>query len=239
MNNTTNEIAIKRILKDIHTLNNSNLNDNGIYFHYNDDNIYNMKFMIIGSTETPYNYGYYLFDVVFPDNYPFSPPNVQFCTQGLNIRMNPNLYVGGKVCLSLLNTWSGPQWTSCNSILSIMLSIQSMILVNNPLSNEPGYENDKSDSSTNYQQIIEYANYRVAVINMLVDTPYNFIIFKQYMVDNFIKNYNSIIENINFLIDKYSNKKNNTIRCSIYNINLNCNFNTLLKKINKLHNNLS
>lgn len=59
MNNTTNEIAIKRILKDIHTLNNSNLNDNGIYFHYNDDNIYNMKFMIIGSTETPYNYGYY------------------------------------------------------------------------------------------------------------------------------------------------------------------------------------
>ena len=39
------------------------------------------------------------------------PAQVQFLTTGGGtVRFNPNLYHCGKVCLSLLGTWSGPSW---------------------------------------------------------------------------------------------------------------------------------
>ncbi len=39
------------------------------------------------------------------------PAQVQFLTTGGGtVRFNPNLYNCGKVCLSLLGTWSGPSW---------------------------------------------------------------------------------------------------------------------------------
>lgn len=46
-----------------------------------------------------------------------------------------------QVCLSLLGTWSGPGWDAKTStLLQVFLSIQSLILVDEPYFNEPGYE---------------------------------------------------------------------------------------------------
>ena len=43
---------------------------------------------------------------------------VQFLTTGGGrVRFNPNLYACGKVCLSLLGTWSGPSWVPGQSTL--------------------------------------------------------------------------------------------------------------------------
>lgn len=59
------------------------------------------------------------------------------------LRLNPNLYQCGKVCLSLLNTWTGSkseQWTPGKStILQVLLSIQALVLNAKPFFNEPGY----------------------------------------------------------------------------------------------------
>lgn len=59
------------------------------------------------------------------------------------LRLNPNLYECGKVCLSLLNTWSGSKselWTPGKStILQVLLSIQALVLNAKPFFNEPGY----------------------------------------------------------------------------------------------------
>lgn len=50
------------------------------------------------------------------------------------MRFNPNLYAEGKVCLSLLGTWSGPGWVpGVSSLAQVLLSIQSAILVEAPL----------------------------------------------------------------------------------------------------------
>lgn len=38
-------------------------------------------------------------------------------TGGGRCRFNPNLYNCGKVCLSLLGTWSGPSWDPATSTL--------------------------------------------------------------------------------------------------------------------------
>ena len=91
--------------------------------------------LIIGTENTVYEHGFYLFKFEFPINYPISPPKVLFYPNDRKTRYNPNLYRNGKVCLSLLNTWTGEQWTACQSIRSILLTLIS-ILNDKPLLNE-------------------------------------------------------------------------------------------------------
>ena len=59
------------------------------------------------------------------------------------LRVNPNLYVDGKVCLSLLNTWTGrgnEVWDpSSSSILQVLVSLQGLVLNEKPYFNEAGY----------------------------------------------------------------------------------------------------
>jgi ubiquitin-conjugating enzyme E2 O len=60
------------------------------------------------------------------------------------LRLNPNLYENGNVCLSLLNTWRGKGtelWDASNSsILQLLISLQGLVLNANPYFNEAGYE---------------------------------------------------------------------------------------------------
>ncbi|KAH7717023.1 hypothetical protein AAVH_15537, partial [Aphelenchoides avenae] len=98
--------------------------------------------LIIGPVGTPYANGCFLFDVYQPPDYPNSPPHVQLTTTGNGtVRFNPNLYACGKVCLSLLNTWLGfpkERWSPSSSLLQVLVSIQALILVEDPWFNEPG-----------------------------------------------------------------------------------------------------
>ncbi|XP_069785715.1 (E3-independent) E2 ubiquitin-conjugating enzyme isoform X3 [Narcine bancroftii] len=61
-------------------------------------------------------------------------------------RLNPNLYDNGKVCVSLLGTWIGKgteRWTTKSSLLQVLISIQGLILVNEPYYNEAGFDSDR------------------------------------------------------------------------------------------------
>lgn len=55
------------------------------------------------------------------------------------MRFNPNLYKNGKVCLSILGTWTGPAWSPALTLEKVFVSIQSL-LSEQPYTNEPGYE---------------------------------------------------------------------------------------------------
>lgn len=69
-----------------------------------------MKALIIGPDNTPYENGCFIFDILLGPAYNQSPPQVKIVTTlGGKYRLNPNLYAEGKVCLSLLGTWSG-EW---------------------------------------------------------------------------------------------------------------------------------
>ncbi|XVF18841.1 hypothetical protein REPUB_Repub11eG0057500 [Reevesia pubescens] len=100
-----------------------------------------LRAVIVGAEGTPYHDGLFFFDVFFPASYPKVPPNVYYHSGGL--RLNPNLYCCGKVCLSLLNTWSGnknEKWIpSMSTMLQVLVSIQALILNQKPYFNEPGY----------------------------------------------------------------------------------------------------
>lgn len=113
----------------------------GIFVECEDSDISLVYAVIIGPDNTPYEGGFFLFLLRFPRSYPMDPPHVQLMTTGAGtVRFNPNLYADGKVCLSILGTWSGPGWSPAMSLQSVLLSIQSL-LCENPYFNEPAFEN--------------------------------------------------------------------------------------------------
>ena len=229
-----NQINAKRLVKDIKDLEINNLQSHGIYHYINEDNIYNIKILMIGPDNTPYCYGFYLFDITIPDEYPFKPPIVKYCTQNGYTRFNPNLYVNGKVCLSILNTWAGPQWSSCNNITTVLLSIQSMVFVKNPLHNEPGFENDKSSRNSNYNKLIMYENLNTSIYRMVKSLPSNFNYFNSIITKLFIDNYNKIIE----VIKNNLNQDKKFIDCHMYSMKGTLNYSQLNNDIIELYNSI-
>lgn len=108
-----------------------------------------LRAVILGADGTPYHDGAFFFDVFFPADYPNSPPRVYYHSGGL--RLNPNLYANGYVCLSLLNTWEGnlnQRWRpGYSTMLQVLVSIQGLVLNAKPYFNEPGYEKSMGTAS--------------------------------------------------------------------------------------------
>ncbi|XP_069510781.1 (E3-independent) E2 ubiquitin-conjugating enzyme [Ambystoma mexicanum] len=101
--------------------------------------------LIKGPNRTPYEDSLFLFDMQLPNIYPAVPPLFRYLSQ-CSGRLNPNLYDNGKVCVSLLGTWIGKgteRWTSKSSLLQVLISIQGLILVNEPYYNEAGFDSDR------------------------------------------------------------------------------------------------
>ena len=143
------DTCTKKIQRELATyINSLPMNyESSVYVRYDPNNIRNIKALIVGPKDTPYENGCYIFDIFVPNQYPNVPPKVNLqTTGGGSVRFNPNLYNSGKVCLSLLGTWSGTggeKWNADTStLLQVLVSIQSLILVENPYFNEPGYERD-------------------------------------------------------------------------------------------------
>jgi ubiquitin-protein ligase len=114
-----------------------------------------MRFCIVGPWDTPYEQGLFFFDMFLPATYPQVPPKVKITTTGHgSFRFNPNLYANGKVCLSLLGTWSGPGWDpKVSTLLQVLVSIQAMVMTDEPYYNEPGWANDKGTPRENRAHI--------------------------------------------------------------------------------------
>eukprot|EP00803_Ostreobium_quekettii_P001409 evm.model.scf_992.6 EVM.evm.TU.scf_992.6 scf_992:30174-39528(+) len=149
-----------------------------IFVRHDSDRIDKVRAMITGPDGTPYGYGCFIFDVYFPSDYPNVPPLMNLETTGRGrVRFNPNLYNDGKVCLSLLGTWHGvdahEKWDARRSnLFQILVSIQGMILVEDPYFNEPMVDTMRNMSegvaaSTNYNAEIQLNTIRWAMIDQL------------------------------------------------------------------------
>ena len=130
--------------------------------------------LVTGPFGTPYEGGFFLFEMRCPPDYPHRPPAVKLLTTGGGrVRFNPNLYACGKVCLSILGTWAGPGWTPCHSISSVLLSIQSLMNAK-PYHNEPGFEVARNPRDVeDYNDVIRHECLRAAVLDMAGDTSMN------------------------------------------------------------------
>jgi ubiquitin-protein ligase len=190
-----NKETTQRLLKDVRQIMKHPLTDNGIYYSHDESDMMKGYGLIVGPEDTPYFGGFYFFKFEFPDDYPFSPPKVTYMTNDGFTRYNPNLYKCGKVCVSILNTWSGDKWSSCQTINSILLTLCSL-LNEAPLENEPGQSKNCSDFIP-YQKSIQYSNINFAICDMInlskQKIPSPFEIFYPFMRQIFFKNYDKVM----------------------------------------------
>ena len=225
-------LATKRIHADIKLIKTGILDNENIYVDFNESDIFKARALVIGPPikDSPYVGGFYFFDIEFPKNYPLSPPKVKFMTLYDRVRFNPNLYKCGKVCLSILNTWSGPGWTTAQNLYSVLISLQSL-LHEFPIQNEPGWERETGKKSEDYNNVLAFFNIKVAVINMIEKTPKDFEVFKDIMIQYLVKNFNKYNE----FIDKYVYLDKQTLRSGIYDMTVDYNIKDLQEKLLMLY----
>jgi ubiquitin-conjugating enzyme E2 Z len=224
--------TIHRLLKDVKQIIKSPLTDQGIYYIHDDADMMKGYAMIVGPSDTPYFGGYYFFEFSFPADYPHTPPKVKYYTNGNNIRFNPNLYCCGKVCISLLNTWKGDQWTACQTISSVLLSLCTL-LCSDPLLNEPGVNKYHPDM-LNYNSIIEFSNINIAVCDIInkrkgVYLPF-FDYFYPFIKENFNNNCDKLIEFAEKqLSDKFT--KPIAVKTDFYGMNVTIDYKYIISKL--------
>jgi ubiquitin-conjugating enzyme E2 Z len=222
--------CIKRIILDIADLQKDPIND--IKYYPNEENIMNGCALIIGPTNTPYQYGNYMFSFEFPIEFPYKPPIVTFLSNDGTTRFNPNFYRNGKVCLSILNTWKGEEWSACQSIRSILIILQ-MTMNDMPLLNEPGVNlTNHQNCVVKYNKIIEYKNIEMNILRYIYE-PTKVPIQNTELINDinlyFSKNREEIIKSIRFhLQQEYDNSK---IKLDIFTLNVMINYKKLLDQI--------
>jgi ubiquitin-conjugating enzyme E2 Z len=224
--------TIQRLLRDVRHIIKNPLTDQGIYYIHDDSDMMKGYAMIVGPYDTPYFGGFYFFEFTYPADYPHTPPKVKYCTNSNGIRFNPNLYTCGKVCVSLLNTWKGDQWTSCQTISTVLLTLCTL-LCSDPLLNEPGVSKGHPDME-NYTDIIEFSNLNIAICDIVtkkksVYMPF-FDNFYPFIKENFKKNYDKLLEFAkNSSTEKFS--QNKYIRTGFYGMSVTIDYKYIITKL--------
>uniref|UniRef100_A0A915PMA5 Ubiquitin-conjugating enzyme E2 G2 n=1 Tax=Setaria digitata TaxID=48799 RepID=A0A915PMA5_9BILA len=97
-----------------------------------EDNFFEWECLITGPDETCFENGVFPAKIVFPQDYPLSPPKMQFTCD----IFHPNIYPDGRVCISILHSpgddptgyeSSAERWSPVQSIEKILLSVVSML----------------------------------------------------------------------------------------------------------------
>lgn len=226
-----NTLAIRRVTKEIKTVTESeDLKSQGIYYIPNEIDLMKGTALLIGPKDTPYEGGFYFFDIQFPNDYPYSPPKVTSLTQDGSTRFNPNLYVCGKVCLSILNTWQGPGWNVAQTLQTVLLSILTAVLNEYPIANEPGYEGlVKTENCNIYNRLVFHANIKTSILDM-INTSRDFTTpFIEIMKKEFVKHKKNLIHRLEELME-YDSKT----ETSIYHMTITYKFKELKNKIESL-----
>ena len=224
-----------RLIKDIRDIVRNPLLDQGIIYAHDEDDMLRGYSMIIGPSDTIYADGFYFFEWIFPYNYPFSPPVLKFRTYDGVTRFHPNLYRNGKVCLSILNTWKGEQWTSCQTIRSILLTLVTLFH-NKPLLNEPGFT-EKHKDFIPYNKLIKYANYKSAIFGIVSERllPNNFIGFYTFIKKHFIDHNYDILNSIEEEAKANNGRQIEPVIVRVYNLQVVPNFTILGEDFKKLY----
>ncbi|KAF2805031.1 uncharacterized protein BDZ99DRAFT_396801 [Mytilinidion resinicola] len=132
----SNSVYTRRVQKEFKILRNSL--PPGIFVRTWESRMDLLRVLIIGPSDTPYEYAPFIIDMHLGSSFPNSPPEAFFhsWTDGQG-PVNPNLYEDGKICLSLLGTWHADErnenWNAAKStVLQVLVSIMGLVLVKEP-----------------------------------------------------------------------------------------------------------
>jgi len=98
-----------------------------------EDDILQWECSIIGPIGTPYEGGIFIAELVFPVDFPNSPPSMRFKTK----IWHPNVYKDGRVCISILHPpgtdefnsqeKAEERWRPILSVEAVLISVVSML----------------------------------------------------------------------------------------------------------------
>ena len=91
--------------------------------HVNEKNVCDWHFVIQGPPDSPYDGGFYVGRVRFPDDYPFKPPSLSMVTPSGRFEVNVRL------CLSM-SDFHPEAWTPGWSVATILTGMLSFMLEN-------------------------------------------------------------------------------------------------------------
>lgn len=227
---SVSQLFMKRINNEIKKLINSKdeLAKQGIFVAVDEDNIKTIYVVIFGAEQTPYEYCPFFFKLEIPDSYPHTSPKGTFVTSDGKTRFNPNLYVNGKICLSILGTWQGPGWSSTMNITTVIMSILGLVMNDYPLINEPGYETSTEESKKAYNYYVEYNSLNYALCEQIKNLEPPFLQFKTDIISQILNSADKIIAKIDKLIETNNNK---TVICNYCNVNTSYDYVKLKEKV--------
>ncbi|CAG9807710.1 unnamed protein product [Chironomus riparius] len=177
-----------------------------------------LSVLIQGPTKTPYEDGLFAFDIQLGHDYPKSPPlchYISYCRD----RLNPNLYEDGKVCVSLLGTWSGRGteiWCpNSSTLLQVIVSLQGLILVDEPYYNEAGYEKQRGtqqgkENSRMYNEMVVLK--LVQSMTKLISSPPE--VFGDIIQEHFRRNGENFYYRIKSWMELSGNNSNDACKSS-------------------------
>ena len=97
-----------------------------------EENFFEWEALITGPEGTCFEGGVFTARLTFPNDYPLSPPKMQFTSD----MFHPNIYPDGRVCISILHApgddpmgyeSSAERWSPVQSVEKVLLSVVSML----------------------------------------------------------------------------------------------------------------
>jgi ubiquitin-conjugating enzyme E2 Z len=188
-------MKVNRVLKELASLKKET---NEFLVDYDEADITKLNVIIKAPVDSLYKHTFVRIEMTLPENYPFVPPKVKFYNWK-NTRIHPNLYGCGKVCLSILGTWSGEPWASTMTLETVIRVIGSL-LDNTPYIHEPNCVNDPT-----YNKYVRFETFDTLLFDYIKHEQNNK--FKKFMLDYINENKQTILNDLILLNNE--NKRQN------------------------------
>ena len=109
------------------------------------ENMFKWKGQLYGPVDTPYQGGIFNLNIIFPTEYPFKPPKINFDTK----IYHPNINSTGVICLDILKD----KWSPALTLSKVLISISSLLSDPNPDDPlEPDIANEYKKSKESFNQ---------------------------------------------------------------------------------------
>ena len=237
MDVTLHPDTCKRIARDVRSLMKDPLHNEGIHYKHSDDNVLKGYAVIIGNKHGVYKNGMFLFKFEFPPDYPYSPPKVTYWTNDGITRFHPNFYRNGKVCLSILNTWPGEKWSSCQTIRSILVTMANLF-DDDPLKHEPAYSDPLTHLKRKklYGECVQYKSIEFAYFTILkrtfLEVDKTKTMYDKLFREIIFQHYKDSIDSVISMCEAFDKKEKNIEFSGLYNdMRVIVNYDKLVKEL--------
>jgi ubiquitin-protein ligase len=178
-------MVTKSLLKEARRAASLTLDSDGMLLRFDPDNLLLAHMCLLGPESTPYEHCFFLLSFTLAGDHPASPPTAAYLTNNGLCRFNPNLYIDGYVCLSILGTWEGPGWTP-STLEAVGQTIRASVLIDAPLRCEPGLRSFSVEQAAPYSQFVEYYSLEFAIEHAIETPPPGFAPFRDQLIAYFV-----------------------------------------------------